>query len=85
MIRSLKKNPFVAKNIKKNYKTKKKSRKRNNCNLVSCIYHYTYNDRPYDCRSKWQRAFAYIYNRSYGRSQIGRICTYFKFSRTCKK
>nr|YP_009724543.1 ribosomal protein S19 [Vachellia nilotica]QGT77179.1 ribosomal protein S19 [Vachellia nilotica] len=86
MTRSLKKNPFVANHLlRKIKKPKHKSRKRNNSNLVQSIYHYTHNDWSYDCYPKWKRAFTYLYNRSYGRTQIGRIFTYYKLPGTREK
>ncbi|KAK8952096.1 hypothetical protein KSP39_PZI004089 [Platanthera zijinensis] len=34
---------------------------------------------------EWKGTFTYFYNRSYGRSQIGRIRTYSHESETCEK
>nr|UDP58708.1 ribosomal protein S19 [Dracaena serrulata]UDP58731.1 ribosomal protein S19 [Dracaena serrulata] len=86
MTRSLKKKSFCSKSfIEKNGKTQHEGGERNNSNLVSGIYDYTQNDWPYNRCSKWKRTFTYLYNRSYGRSQIGRIRTYSDFRKTCEK
>nr|UJH18177.1 ribosomal protein S19 [Schisandra propinqua subsp. sinensis] len=53
--------------------------------MVPGIYHYTHNDRSYNCYSQWKGTFTYLYNRSYGGSQIGRIRTYSHFPGACEK